>query len=100
LGQNLFFSGRKEFNCFAPESVHSSQKAPDSILNRREHLQKAITALGQRGEQSLRFLERFGERRRQKKEKSKTGCNSYSLVDFFFLFFIDFICDFFSSMEE
>jgi hypothetical protein len=32
LSQNLFFSGRKERFCFAPESISSPQKAPDSIL--------------------------------------------------------------------
>jgi hypothetical protein len=87
LVQNLFFSGCKEFNRFAPESVPSPQKAPDSIFKRRERLQKARTALGRRGEEFLSFLERFGERRRQKKEKSKTGCNSYSLDDFCFSVF-------------
>jgi hypothetical protein len=51
------------------DSIALPQKAPNSILNRGERLQKAITALGQRGVQSLSFFERFGERRRQKKEK-------------------------------
>jgi hypothetical protein len=78
--------GQKEFNCFASESVPSPQKASYSILNRRERLQKAITALGQRGEQSLSFFESFGERRRQNKEKSKTRCNYSSLDDFFSVF--------------
>jgi hypothetical protein len=32
LGQFFFSSGRKEFKCFAPESVPSPQKAPDLIL--------------------------------------------------------------------
>jgi hypothetical protein len=46
LGQNIFFSGRKEWTYFVPESVSSPQKAADSILNRRERLQKIRTALG------------------------------------------------------
>jgi hypothetical protein len=70
LGQNLFFSGGKERFCFAPESISSPQKAADSILNRKERLQRAITVLEQIGEKFFwSFFESFGERRRQKKEK-------------------------------
>jgi hypothetical protein len=100
LGQNLFFSGRKERFCFAPESISSPQKAPDSILNRRERLQKSITALGQIEEKffgvSLRDLEREEGKRRRNQKLGVT----LILLMIFFLFFIAFICDSFSSMEE
>jgi hypothetical protein len=86
LGQNLFFLGRKEWTCFASESVYLPQKAPYSILNRRECLQKARTALGYL--ETVLERENFirGERRRRKKEKLKTGRNSYFLDDFFSVF--------------
>jgi hypothetical protein len=66
LGQNLFFSSRKERTCFTPESIHSPQKAPDSILNKKKHLQKARTALGQIGEEF--FLEFWREKKAEERE--------------------------------